>query len=142
MNPGAPNDPDPSYGFRNKSGAGNGSYAMNGNVLGLSQTAFSDPANLLILQDKATTTRESIVQPTPLYPLGSPLIANGIDISWVGISFGQGGNYAWADGHSKFKKRTGIQFRNYGITGTVHCYRPACIDVPNTTGMAATGLKD
>lgn len=134
-NPAAPNDPDPNYGFRNKAGAGNGSYAMNGNVLGLSQTSFSDPANLLVLQNKATTTRESIVQPTPLYPLGSPLIANGIDINWMGISFGSGGNYAWADGHAKYKKRTAVTFRDYGIVGTVHCYQPGCIDVPNTKGM-------
>jgi prepilin-type N-terminal cleavage/methylation domain-containing protein/prepilin-type processing-associated H-X9-DG protein len=135
VNPAAPNDADPNYGFRNKAGAGNGSYAMNGNVLGLSQTSFSDPANLLTLQNKATTTRESIVQPTPLFPLGTPLIANGIDINWMGISFAKGGNYAWADGHAGYKKRTAVQFRHYGIVGTVHCYYPGCVDVPNTTGM-------
>jgi prepilin-type N-terminal cleavage/methylation domain-containing protein/prepilin-type processing-associated H-X9-DG protein len=135
VNPAAPNDPDPNYGFRNKSGAGNGSYAANGILLGLSQTSFADPANLIWLVDKATTTRESIVQPTPLYPLPAPLIANGIDISWVGISFGQGANYAWADGHAKYRKRTGIKFRDYGIAGTVHCYGLGCTDVPNTTGM-------
>ena len=134
-NPAAPNDPDPNYGFRNVAGAGNGSYAANGNVLGISQTSYSDPANTIYLVDKATTTREAIVQPTPLYPLGAPLIANGIDISWVGISFGSKANYAYCDGHAKTSDRRAIQFRNYGIKGTVHCYRPACIDVPNTTGM-------
>lgn len=135
INPAAPNDGDPNYGFRNKAGAGNGSYAMNGNVLGLTQTSFSDPANLIYLQEKATTTRESIVQPTPLYPLGTPLISNGIDLSWMGISFSKGANYAWSDGHAGYKKRTAISFRNYGIVGTVHCYYPGCIDVPNTTTM-------
>ncbi|MBC8066370.1 MAG: prepilin-type N-terminal cleavage/methylation domain-containing protein [Chlorobia bacterium] len=135
INPSAPNDPNPFYGFINAAGAGNGSYAANGNLLGLSQTAFSDPANTIWLQDKATTTREAIVQPTPLYPLGAPLIANGLDINWMGISFSSGGNYAWADGHAKFKKRTAVTFRDYGISGTVHLYGPTDADVPNTTGM-------
>lgn len=135
LNPGAPNDPDPNYGFRNKAGAGNNSYAANGIVLGVSQTAYADPAGTIFLQDKATTTRESIVQPTPLYPFGNPLIANGIDINWMGISFQSGGNYAWADGHGKFMKRQQVTFHNFGVYGTVHCYGPNCIDVPNTTGM-------
>ena len=135
LNPGAVNDPDPNYGFRNKSGAGNGSFAANGNVLGLSQTSYADPANTIYLVDKATTTRESIVQPTPLYPLGSPLIANGIDINWVGISFGNKSNYAWCDGHAKTMPRTGVTFRMYGIAGTVHQYGPSNADVPNTTSM-------
>jgi len=135
VSPGAPKDPDPNYGYREKSGAGNGSYAANGAVLGISLTSFSDIANTIYLQSKNTTTREAIVQPTPLYPLGAPYIANGIDISWVGATFGKGGNYAWADGHAKYRDRTGIQFRNYGIYGTVHCHQPGCTDVPNTTTM-------
>ena len=136
VNPGGVNDPDPNYGYLSKAGAGNGSYAANGVVLGLSQTMYADPANVIYLVDKATTTRESIVQPTPLYPLGSPLIANGIDINWVGISFSSGANYAWVDGHSKFKKRTAVNFHNYGIAGTVHCYGLNCVDTPNTTSMS------
>lgn len=135
VSPGAPNDPDPNYGYRNVSGAGNGSYAANGAVLGISLTSFSDAANTIYLQSKNTTTREAIVQPTPLYPLGAPYIANGIDLNWVGSTFGKGGNYSWADGHASFKVRTGITFRNFGIYGTVHCYQPGCIDVPNTRGM-------
>ncbi len=135
VNGAAPRDPNPGYGYRDVAGAGNGSYAANGNVLGISLTSFSDPANTLYLTDKATTTRESIIQPTPLYPLGTPLIANGIDISWTGISFNSGANIAWADGHAAYKKRQAVTFRNYGIYGTVHCYGAACADVPNTTGM-------
>jgi prepilin-type N-terminal cleavage/methylation domain-containing protein/prepilin-type processing-associated H-X9-DG protein len=136
INPVAPNDTDPNYGYRSKNGAGNGSYAANGNVLGISQTSYSDPSNTIYLVDKVTTTRESIVQPTPLYPLPAPLIANGIDISWVGISFGSKSNYAFCDGHAKTLDRKAIQFRNYGIKGTVHCYGPSCLDVPNTTTMS------
>lgn len=132
---GAPKDPDPNYGYRDKAGAGNGSYAANGAVLGLSLTVFADSANTIYLQSKNTTTREAIVQPTPLYPLGAPYIANGIDISWVGATFGKGGNYAWCDGHAKYRPRNGINFRNFGIYGTVHCYQPGCVDVPNTTNM-------
>ena len=135
VSPGAPKDRDPNYGWTDNSGAGNGSYAANGGALGVSLTSFSDPANTIYLQSKNTTTREAIVQPTPLYPLGTPYIANGIDISWVGATFGKGGNYAWCDGHAKNKPRTGIQFRNFGIYGTVHCFRPACVDVANTHGL-------
>lgn len=135
MNPAAPNDPNATYGYTNAAGAGNGSYAANGIVLGLSQTVYADAAATIYLVDKATTTRESIVQPTPLYPLGAPLIANGIDINWVGISFGSKANYAFCDGHAKTLDRKGVRFRNYGIAGTVHCYDIACIDVPNTQTM-------
>ncbi|MEI7576772.1 MAG: prepilin-type N-terminal cleavage/methylation domain-containing protein [Armatimonadota bacterium] len=134
-NPAAPNDPNGTYGYRNKAGAGNGSYAANGIVLGISQTSYSDPANTIYLVDKATTTRESIVQPTPLYPLAGPLIANGIDINWVGISFGSKANYAWCDGHAKTFDRKAIQFRHYGIAGTVHQFGPGNLDVPNTQTM-------
>ncbi len=134
--PGAPKDNNPVFGYiSNNPKAGNGSYAANGGALGISLTSFSDSANVIYLQSKNTTTREAIVQPTPLYPLGTPYIANGIDISWVGATFGKGGNYAWCDGHAKYRPRTGITFRNFGIYGTVHCHQPGCTDVPNTTGL-------
>ena len=136
VNPGGVNDPNPNYGYLTTPGAGNGSYMANGIVLGVSQTSFADPANTLYLTDKATTTRESIIQPTPLYPLGTPLIANGIDINWSGISFNSGANIAWADGHAGYKKRQAVTFRNYGIYGMVHCFGASCTDVPNTTGMS------
>jgi len=136
----APKDPNPVYGFRNKAGAGNSTWMLNGALLGKSMTSSSAPADLVMYQGKLTTTRESLVQPT----FFDGVNCNGIDRNFIGNTFdNKGANYGWADGHASYKQRPQITFRNMGISGIVHrTNRQGAADVPNTTGLTDPKLND
>jgi prepilin-type N-terminal cleavage/methylation domain-containing protein/prepilin-type processing-associated H-X9-DG protein len=130
----APKDPDPNFGYRNKAGAGNNTWAFNGNMMGKSLTSMSAPAELIAFQSKLTTTRESIVQPT-IWD-GTNKNCNGVDLNWMGNTYGKGGNYGWADGHASYKLRTAVTFRNLGMSGIVHRNsQSGWSDVSNTQGL-------
>ena len=129
----APKDPDPNFGYRNKAGAGNSTWVYNGNLIGKSLTSPSSPAELIMYQGKLTTTRESLVQPT-LW--GAASECNGMDLGFVGNTFGKGANYGWADGHASYKQRTAVQWRNLGASGVVHRNsQNGWSDVPNTSTL-------
>lgn len=130
----APKDPDPTFGYLNKPGAGNSTWVYNGNVMGQSMTSISAPADLIVFQGKLTTTRESLVQPT-IWD-GTNKYCNGVDLGFVGNTFGKGANYGWADGHASYKQRTAVQFRNLGMSGVVHRNSlTGWSDVPNTSSL-------
>jgi prepilin-type N-terminal cleavage/methylation domain-containing protein len=116
-------------------GAGNSSYSWNGNVLGQSQTGISAPADLIIMQGKIDTGREALVQPTPFSK--SPKLCNGVDINWMGNNYDKGDVYAFSDGHAKYFKRTGVKFRNFGMSGVVHKFMSGSFvgDVDNLQGL-------
>jgi len=116
-------------------GAGNSSYSWNGNVLGQSQTGISAPADLIIMQGKIDTGREALVQPTPFSK--SPKLCNGVDINWMGNNYDKGDVYAFSDGHAKYFKRTGVKFRNFGMSGVVHKFMSGAYvgDVDNLQGL-------
>ncbi len=135
------------WNYSSEPGAGNASYAYNGAVLAKSQTQISDVAALIVLQGKIDTGREALVQPTqfsasffiPEINQTGPA-CNGVDLSWMGNTYDKGDNYGFADGHAKYMKRTAVQFRNFGISSPVICYKTgACSDIkPNTTGLTDT----
>ena len=138
----APKDPNPTYGYRDKPGAGNSTWVYNGNIMGRSLTSPSAPAELIMYQGKLTTTRESLVQPTIWG--GATRECNGVDLNWVGNTFGNNGaNYGWADGHANYKARSAVKFRNLGMSGVVHRNsRTGWSDVPNTTSLTDPKLND
>ncbi|MBS1709905.1 MAG: prepilin-type N-terminal cleavage/methylation domain-containing protein [Armatimonadetes bacterium] len=123
------------WSYSNAAGAGNASYAYNGVVNDVSQTAISAPADLISVQGKIATGREALIQPTKNITLR---IANGIDINWMGNTYDKGDNYGFTDGHAKFIKRTGVKFRNFGMSGLVHVPHLGT-DVPNTTSLTDPG---
>lgn len=133
------------WSYSNVSGAGNASYTFNGVVLAKSQTQISAVADLIMLQGKIDTGREALVQPTP-FSLNWTFVdgttgpaCNGIDINWMGNTYDHGDNYGYTDGHAKYSRRTGIKFRNFGVSSQVDCYRDNCGTlVPNTTGLTDT----
>jgi len=106
-------------------GAGNSSYVFNGGALNVSYTSCDAPADLLTLYGQITTKREADVQPAiwDYNFLGAGPSMNGIDINWAGDTFNDGDNNAFADGHAKYLKRTGLTFKNFGIAGSVWCYQ-------------------
>lgn len=129
------------WSYSNWANAGNASYAYNGAVLAKSQTSVGAPAELILLQGKADTGREALVQPTQFSPNfnGGGRACNGIDLNWMGNTYDGGDVYAFADGHAKYLKRPAVTFRNFGVSSDVFCYRDDCGTArPNTTGLTAT----
>ena len=126
----APKSSGVPWGYSNWPGAGNSSYAINGAILDQSQTSASAPAEVITLTGRIDTGREATVQPTMFYnkqPLpdgGTGRACNGIDVDWLGVTFGKNqDSYAFADGHAKSMRRNAVKFRNYGISGTVNEYK-------------------
>ena len=136
----APKDLDPDFGYVNQPNTGNSTWMYNGNVMGQSLTSASAPAELIMYQGKLTTTRESLVQPTIFD--GNLKLCNGMDLGFVGNTFGKGGDYGYFDGHAAYKQRSAVTFRNLGASGVVHrTTASGNSDVPNTTSLSDPALN-
>lgn len=115
--PSAVKDTDPNVGYVDTAGAGNTSYVYNGGLRGWSNTQADNIANLIVFQEQSGVSRAFFVQPNYY---DENFHVNGIDLSWVGITHGkEGGNYAFADGHAKFLKRTAVTYAMFGISGSI-----------------------
>jgi prepilin-type N-terminal cleavage/methylation domain-containing protein/prepilin-type processing-associated H-X9-DG protein len=94
---------------------GRTSYAMNGCVSGKSQTGVARPAEIIVFQSRATTTKEAICLPRRAHFGDGWTGTNDADWQALGFNFNYGGNYAYADGHAGFKRRNAVQFRSFGF---------------------------
>lgn len=136
----APRDPSPIWGFTTLPGGGNSTWLMNGVLQSRTMTSLSAPSETVLFQSSLTTTRESLTQPTNFD--GATMACNGIDLNFAGNTFGQGGNYGWADGHVTFRNRTSITFRNMGVSGVVNGHGPTGRDgLPNTTSLSDPSIN-
>jgi prepilin-type N-terminal cleavage/methylation domain-containing protein/prepilin-type processing-associated H-X9-DG protein len=116
VSPSTQNDLDPKMAPVVGNGkAGKTSYVFNGCLSGKSMTSPSKPAQLIIYQPRATTVREAISMPRLNGFSDGTTKANDSDDVWVGFNFDKGANYAYADGHAKFKKRNGVTFKELGF---------------------------
>ena len=141
----APKNNGVAWGWSKWSGAGNSSYALNGAILEQSQTSMSAPAEVITLTGRVDTGREATVQPTmydnqaALPGGGTGRGCNGIDDSWLGITFGKQDSYSFADGHAKSMRRGAVTFRMYGISGNVDQYQDTKNGMPaDKTTMTET----
>jgi len=120
VSPGAQNDSNAAYAPVRTLPAGvtgtpgRTSYAMNGCVSSKSQTAVANPAEIIVFQSRATTTREAITSPRMNFFKDGWTGTNDADLGWMGFNFSKGGNYAFTDGHAKFKMRNAVKFRDFG----------------------------
>lgn len=111
----ASSDLDPALSPTKNSGSGKTSYVMNGCASNTSMTSSTQPSKLILFSGRATTVREAIVNPRmSTFPDGTTK-ANDIDDAWIGFTHDSGDNYAYEDGHSKFKKRNAVTFKEYGF---------------------------
>jgi len=115
VSPGASNDGDAAFAPSTVSGAGKTSYVYNGCATNKSATSFSKPAETIVFQGRATTTREAIVSPRMNHFSDGTTKANDTDLSWVGFNFDHGHNYGLSDGHAKFFRRNSVKFKNLGF---------------------------
>jgi prepilin-type processing-associated H-X9-DG protein len=128
----AGNDVRAGYGpVPNNGAAGRTSYVMNGCVSRTSQTAASKPAELIVISNRATTVREAVVSPRRNYFTDGARHANDADLNWTGFNFSGGGNYAFADGHAKFRMRKQVKFKDLGYWEWVNIFGKGWTD-PNT----------
>ncbi|MCW5942271.1 MAG: prepilin-type N-terminal cleavage/methylation domain-containing protein [Fimbriimonadaceae bacterium] len=150
INPAAARISNPIYGAVDVPNGGNASYDFNGAVVRKNQSAISAIADVIVYQATDGTSRDAYYQPTPFAGQqadgslvfggsfaspGTP-VCNGIDLNWMGGSFGDGDNYGMADSHAKFFKRGGVKFRQFGINSDVNLFDGTNWTlVPNTTSL-------
>ncbi|RYG28542.1 prepilin-type N-terminal cleavage/methylation domain-containing protein [bacterium] len=121
VSPGAQNDINPKFApVRNlpagiTGNPGRTSYAMNGCASSKSQTAIARPAEIIIFQSRATTTKEAICLPRRAHFNDGWTGTNDADWEALGFNFSLGGNYAFADGHAGFKRRNAVKYRDFGF---------------------------
>jgi prepilin-type N-terminal cleavage/methylation domain-containing protein len=100
------------------------SIAMNGITAGKSSASMPAPANTILMNETASKQKSSQAQPQ-LQSYGSGgwgpagKYYDGADSPVVAINH-SGGNFGWCDGHSKFSKKSGITYANYGAQGNVY----------------------
>ena len=115
VSPGAGNDVRAGLSpVANNSRAGKTSYVFNGCASGTPQTAMARPAELITYQSRGTTVREAIVMPRRNFYSDGWKMANDSDTYILGFTFGKGANYTFADGHSKFRARNAVKYKDLG----------------------------
>jgi len=116
VSPSTQNDLDPNMAPVPGNGqAGRTSYVYNGCASNKSLTSASKPAQLIIFQPRATTVREAVVLPRMNGFSDGTTKANDSDDVWIGFNFDKGANYAYGDGHAKFKRRNAVTFKELGF---------------------------
>ena len=103
------------------SGAGNTSYFLNAIVMDKPTTAIDDPAGTIAYTSQNWTVNTARLRPRRTF-------SNRGSANWNGLfaelnrdfsleSYNHGGNLAYADGHSKYKKHNAVRYRDYGVDG-------------------------
>ena len=128
----------------NAGSAGRTSYVFNGCGSNKSITAISLPAQFVIFQGRATNVREAIVCPRMNGFSDGTTKANDSDDDWLGFTHDLGDNYPYSDGHSKFKFRKALKFKELGFWEWVNVNGVWIDPATNPTMIAnpVTGFDD
>lgn len=110
-----------------------GNKAFNAIASGKSTTSMPEPAGTIILSDK--TQKQKTSQTVPSWNgfpdancpavIGKPAAnrcPTGTDGPTTHLTFSDGGNFGYADGHAKYSKKSGITYSNFGWTGTCRSF--------------------
>ncbi len=90
---------------------------MNGIAAWKSSTVMPEPAETILFREMANLQSVAWESPWDYKGIfGGPGWARFDDPS-LDFNHSEGGNFAWGDGHAKFKKKTGVHFSEYGATG-------------------------
>jgi len=112
--PGTMDSTQPDWGRSRVAGAGNASYAVNGAVTDISTTALEDVAGTVMVRQQGETDRSSLMRP---YPFADGT-CNSIDMPGLFDNvFSKGGNFAYCDGHAKYRVRMSVTYKEFGIKG-------------------------
>ena len=114
--PSAPNDPDPGFAPVDTPGAGRTSYVFNGCGSDKPMTSVAQAGDYITFQGRATTAREAVCLPRlSMFHSDGSTKANDSDDQWIGFTHDLGDNYAFSDGHAKFKFRHAVRFKELGF---------------------------
>jgi prepilin-type N-terminal cleavage/methylation domain-containing protein/prepilin-type processing-associated H-X9-DG protein len=94
----------------------NGSYKLNGLIHGKAMAAIPAPAEIIFADEYKFKSRASQVRPCPNGATsadGRPLY-NQFNHPYYMELHSEGGNQLFCDGHAKFRKKTGVKFKDYG----------------------------
>ena len=102
-------------------GPGNTNYLFNGVLAPRALAAIQLPAQTVALQEYGSYFDTVYLRPQHEFPEGHGLFPVQY-VSWVGagepyntIHFGDGGNLLFVDGHVKYRKKSGITARDFGL---------------------------
>jgi len=115
--PSAPNDTDAGFAPVPASAglSGRTSYVFNGCGSTKPMSAIVWIADFITFQGRATTTREAVCLPRMSGFSDGTTKANDSDDDWIGFTHDSGDNYTFSDGHSKFKFRHAVMFKELGF---------------------------
>lgn len=105
-------------------GVAENGYLANGIVTNKSQTAIPAPASTILFQEEKAFWRVAEERPSRVYDYTNQVLlntANRFDSSIWSNNHGLGGNLAFADGHSKYRKKDSIAFSDFGADPTQLC---------------------
>jgi prepilin-type N-terminal cleavage/methylation domain-containing protein len=124
--------------------AGETSYVYNGCGSGKPSSSISIPADFISFQGRSTTVREAIVCPRMNGFSDGTTKANDSDDDWLGFTHDLGDNYPFSDGHSKFRFRKAVEFKELGFWEWVNVNGVWIPPTSNPTMIAnpVTGFDD
>ena len=133
-----------------------GNKAFNAIAQNKSVTAMPDPAGTVIISDK--TQKQKTSQSAPQWNgfpdancpavVGKPAAnrcPTGTDGPTTHLTFSNGANFGFADGHAKYFKKSGIKYSNFGWTGLCRSYgarRPPNVPAGGSDATVTTLLGE
>lgn len=93
------------------------SYIFNGVVTERSTTAMPNPAGTIVLRESSQAGDTTYSFPWNWIGMWGGNGWPGVDVLNFDTNHNGGGNFAYADGHTKYKIKTGVHFSEYGFTG-------------------------
>jgi len=105
------------YAESNVAGAGNTSYLLNGIVSSKALAAIPAPAEIIFLNEYKFKSRVSQVRPCLV--TGQTNRYYQFNHPFYDVQHSGGANLLFCDGHAKWRKKTGIMFREFGADTSV-----------------------
>jgi prepilin-type N-terminal cleavage/methylation domain-containing protein/prepilin-type processing-associated H-X9-DG protein len=93
------------------------SYIFNGVVTERSTTAMPNPAGTIVLRESMYMYNTPYSFPWNWIGMWGGNGWPGVDVVGYDANHNGGGNFSYADGHAKYKMKTGVHFSDYGFTG-------------------------
>ncbi len=103
--------------YTGKNSTGCSSYIFNGVVTERSTTVMPNPADTFVLRESNTMSATPWSYPWNWIGMWGGNGWPGVDVIGYDNNHNGGANFAFADGHAKYRQKTGVHFSEYGFTG-------------------------
>jgi prepilin-type N-terminal cleavage/methylation domain-containing protein/prepilin-type processing-associated H-X9-DG protein len=106
--------PSATYAETNDPRGANASYLLNGVTATKALAAIPAPADIIYIQEYKAKSRVSQVRPRQV-PNVTPPTFDQLNHMWFDVQHNGGGNLLFCDGHAKFRKKSGIMYKEFGL---------------------------